>query len=146
MRLYTIGFTQKTAEQFFALLAKNGVNVLVDIRLKPDSQLSGFAKGRDLPYFLKHLIKTDYRHMEQMCPTDELLNGYRDNKSWADYEVKFKNLLDERNLIAGLDRAWWQNNAACLLCSEHEPQHCHRHLVAEYMAAHWGDVEIIHLI
>ena len=46
--LYTIGFTQKTAEGFFALLKTNGVKVLVDIRLKPDSQLSGFAKGRDL--------------------------------------------------------------------------------------------------
>src|SRR5689334_11545015 len=116
MRLYTIGFTQKTAEQFFSLLANNGVKVLVDTRLKPDSQLSGFAKGRDLPYFLKHLIHCDYLSMPLMSPTDELLSGYRDNKSWADYEVKFNSLLNERNLIAQLDRAWWQTNSACLLC------------------------------
>lgn len=146
MRLYTIGFTQKTAEQFFGLLATSGVQVLVDTRLKPESQLSGFAKGRDLPYFLKNLIGCGYVAMPSMSPTDELLNGYRDNKSWGDYEVAFKKLLDERNLIAQLDRVWWQNNAACLLCSEHEPEHCHRRLVAEYMAAHWGDVEIVHLM
>jgi uncharacterized protein (DUF488 family) len=147
MRLYTIGFTQKTAEQFFMLLANNGVKVLVDTRLKPDSQLSGFAKGRDLPYFLENLIHCDYVSMPSMSPTDELLSGYRDNKkSWADYEVAFNKLLNERNLIAQLDRAWWQSNPACLLCSEHEPKHCHRRLVAEYMAAHWGDVEIVHLM
>jgi uncharacterized protein (DUF488 family) len=52
MQLYTIGFTQKSAEHFFTLLRTNQVQVLVDTRLKPDSQLSGFAKGRDLPYFL----------------------------------------------------------------------------------------------
>ncbi len=146
VRLYTIGFTQKTAEQFFGLLAKNGVQVLVDTRLKPDSQLSGFAKGRDLPFFLKHLVHADYMHMSSMSPTDALLNGYRDNKSWTDYEAAFKRLLDERSLISQLDRAWWAQNRACLLCSEHEPDHCHRRLVAEYMASHWGDIEIVHLM
>jgi uncharacterized protein (DUF488 family) len=145
MKLYTIGFTQKTAEQFFGLLANSKVQVLVDTRLKPDSQLSGFAKGRDLPYFLKNLIACDYLAMPSMSPTDELLSGYRDNKSWSTYEVAFNHLLEERNLIAQLDRAWWSSTRACLLCSEHEPDHCHRRLVAEYMAAHWGDVVINHL-
>jgi uncharacterized protein (DUF488 family) len=144
--LYTIGFTQKTAEEFFTLLQSNGVKVLVDIRLKPDSQLSGFAKGRDLPYFLRHLTGCDYLHQPLMCPTDELLNRYREDKSWANYEVDFNRLLNERNVIAHLDRAWWAANPACLLCSEHEPDHCHRRLVAEYMAAHWPEVRIIHLM
>jgi uncharacterized protein (DUF488 family) len=146
IRLYTIGFTQKSAEQFFGLLRDNGVKVLVDIRLKPDSQLSGFAKGRDLPYFLKHLIDCDYRYMPQMAPTDELLTRYRDDKSWSNYEVAFNQLLQERNLIVRLDREWWAAHPACLLCSEHEPDHCHRRLVAEYIAAHWPEVEIVHVM
>ena len=66
MQLYTIGFTQKTAEQFFSLLANSKVQVLVDTRLKPDSQLSGFAKGRDLPYFLKNLITCDYLNVSPL--------------------------------------------------------------------------------
>jgi uncharacterized protein (DUF488 family) len=143
--LYTIGFTQKTAEVFFTLLQTNGVKVLVDIRLKPDSQLSGFAKGRDLPYFLNRLIGCDYVHQPLMTPTDDLLNRYRDDKSWDNYEVDFKRLLNERNVIAHLDRAWLAANPACLLCSEHEPDHCHRRLVAEYMAARWPEVQIVHL-
>ena len=34
----------------------------------------------------------------------------------------------------------------CLLCSEHEPDHCHRRLVAEYLKSEWGDVQIEHLM
>ena len=33
----------------------------------------------------------------------------------------------------------------CLLCSEDKPHHCHRRLVAEYLRANWGDLEIRHL-
>ena len=43
MKLYTIGFTQKPAERFFGLLAEHGVEQVIDIRLKPNGQLSGFA-------------------------------------------------------------------------------------------------------
>lgn len=146
MNLYTIGFTQKSAETFFELLRSSGVDVLVDTRLKPDSQLSGFAKGRDLPYFLKRLIDCDYRHVAAMSPTDNLLSGYREDKSWDAYEKAFRQLLEERRLIDQLDRAWWAEHRACLLCSEHEPTHCHRRLVAEYLQRHWPEVNIIHLM
>jgi uncharacterized protein (DUF488 family) len=145
--LFTIGFTQKSAEEFFdGLLKPNGVTVLVDIRLKPESQLSGFAKKRDLPYLLRGLVGCDYRHIIEMAPTKEILNAYRQDKSWEKYEVAFNALLEERNLIQQLDRAWWAENRACLLCSEHEPDFCHRRLVAEYMAWHWPEVEIHHLM
>lgn len=145
IKLYTIGFTQKTAETFFGLLRENNVDVLVDTRLKPDSQLSGFAKSRDLAYFLKNLIQCDYQHMPLMSPTDELLTRYRDDKMWSNYETAFNQLLEQRNLIGQLDRQWWRDHSMCLLCSEHQPDHCHRRLVAEYIAAHWPEVEINHL-
>lgn len=146
MRLYTIGFTQKSAEQFFGLLRDNRVQVVVDIRLRPDSQLSGFAKQRDLPYFLQALIGCEYRHEGLMAPTAELLDQYRLDKSWANYEANFNALLHERDLISHLERAWWEQHAACLLCSEHEPDHCHRRLVAEYVVSHWPSLEIVHLM
>ncbi|WP_232346223.1 MULTISPECIES: DUF488 family protein [Cupriavidus] len=36
-------------------------------------------------------------------------------------------------------------NNSCLLCSEDRPHHCHRRLVAEYLAGKWSNVEIVHL-
>jgi uncharacterized protein (DUF488 family) len=144
--LYTIGFTQKSAEKFFDLLKDNHVKMLVDTRLKPDSQLSGFAKRQDLPYFLKNLVNCGYKYEPLMSPTEELLNQYREDKSWENYEIAFNRLLSERNLIVHLEKTWWAANPACLLCSEHEPDHCHRRLVAEYLQAHWPEVEVIHLM
>ena len=41
--LYTIGFTKKSAEQFFELLRTNNVKTLVDVRISNGSQLAGFA-------------------------------------------------------------------------------------------------------
>jgi len=144
--LFTIGFTQKSAEQFFELLKHNRVNVLIDTRLKPDSQLSGFAKGRDLPYFLKNLIECKYVHNALMSPTEDILSAYRNNKDWGAYEVAFNHLLNERNLIAHLEKVWFAEHRACLLCSEHEPDRCHRRLVAEYIQSFWGELEIWHLM
>lgn len=146
VEIYTIGFTKKTAETFFGLLQNSGMTVLLDTRLKPNSQLSGFARGNDLPYLLKRLSGCEYRHVPLMAPTEELLKQYRKEKLWANYERAFCKLLDERQLIAHLDRLWWGRQRVCLLCSEHEPDFCHRRLVAEYIARHWKEVTICHLV
>ena len=49
MEIYTIGFTQTTAEHFFGRLKAAGVQRLLDVRLNNSSQLAGFAKAKDLP-------------------------------------------------------------------------------------------------
>ena len=61
MEIYTIGFTQTTAEHFFGRLKAAGVKRLLDVRLNNSSQLAGFAKARDLPYFLHELAGASYR-------------------------------------------------------------------------------------
>ena len=146
MRLYTIGFTQKTAEEFFSLLKANRVQRLADIRLRPEGQLAGFAKKADLPYFLSHLADgCQYVHLPQLAPTKEILDGYHADHNWPVYMARFEALLDQRGLPAGLHREEFQNQVTCLLCSEPTPEKCHRRLVAERIAALWADVEIIHL-
>lgn len=62
MEIYTIGFTQTTAERFFERLAGAGVERLLDVRLNNTSQLAGFAKARDLPYFARKLVGAAYEH------------------------------------------------------------------------------------
>ena len=61
MDLYTIGFTQKTAEQFFNLVKINNIKKVIDTRLNNVSQLSGFAKKNDLKYFLSELCCCEYK-------------------------------------------------------------------------------------
>jgi uncharacterized protein (DUF488 family) len=62
MEVYTIGFTKKTAEEFFGALRRREIKRLIDVRLKNNSQLAGFAKQTDLAFFLKELCQTEYIH------------------------------------------------------------------------------------
>lgn len=54
MNIYTIGFTKKSAEQFFKILINNKVSKVYDVRLNNSNQLAGFSKGRDLEFFIKY--------------------------------------------------------------------------------------------
>jgi uncharacterized protein (DUF488 family) len=145
MRLYTIGFTQKSAERFFALLADHGVEQVIDIRLKPGGQLSGFAKQDDLAWFLDRLNGAGYVHLPQLAPSGEIRDAYRQDHNWERYVPRFEVLMDTRGIPDTLDRDLFTKRVSCLLCSESTPVHCHRRLVAERLARSWPDVEIVHL-
>lgn len=51
--LYTIGFTKKSAKKFFNSLIENNVKKIIDTRINNESQLAGFAKHKDLEFFLE---------------------------------------------------------------------------------------------
>jgi len=146
MILYTIGFTQKSAQEFFGLLKENQVECLVDIRLKPSGQLSGFAKQDDLPYFLHELAGgCSYLYLPLLAPTKDILEDYRSDGDWPAYEKRFENLMNERGIPDVIDRDIFETKRCCLLCSEATPEKCHRRLVAERLVSHWGNVQIVHL-
>jgi uncharacterized protein (DUF488 family) len=146
MKIYTIGFTQKSAETFFECLRQNGIQKLIDIRVNPRGQLSGFARQEDLPYFLRRLAEgCAYVHMAELAPTKGILKEYRASGDWPRYVARFEALMEERNIPAALRPDEFQNEVCCLLCSEATPEQCHRRLVAERLAAHWPAVTIIHL-
>jgi len=143
MNLYTIGFTKKTAEQFFKLLKKNGVKKLMDIRLNNKSQLAGFAKTPDLEYFLK-ISGIDYEYLPEFAPDKELLDEYKKKKiKWEDYEIRYSKLLKKRDSATKMKNLDF--NSSCLLCSEAEPDKCHRRLFAEFVRDNLQGVNIIHI-
>lgn len=146
MRLYTIGFTKKSAERFFTLLRDNGIKRLVDIRLHPGGQLAGFTKQGDFPYFLRHLADCDYHHFPLLAPSDDILSDYRKDHDWGRYVARFEALMDAREIPSSLDRLFFAEKACCLLCSEATPEQCHRRLIAERIARAWSGTEIVHIL
>lgn len=131
---YTIGTTKKTARSFFELLKENKVSKIIDIRLRNNSQLAGFAKGKDLSYFAGQILNAEYVHEKRMSPTKELLDGYKKaNLSWAQYEIEFHNIMNTRKI----EKIFTPESLhqACFLCSEEQADHCHRRLVVEYLAS-----------
>lgn len=144
MKLSTIGFTKSTAEHFFSRIRSSGARRVVDVRLANVSQLAGFAKRDDLRYFLAAICNVDYVHLPELAPTRELLDAYKQRGgSWAVYQRAFLALMAKRRIEDTVPRALIDRS--CLLCSEATPHHCHRRLVAEYLRAKWGDLEIDHL-
>jgi uncharacterized protein (DUF488 family) len=144
IKIFTIGFTKKTAEEFFTLLIRTGVKRVIDIRLNNTSQLAGFTKKDDLGYFLKAIGRMDYLHRPDLAPTQQIMDAFKKgNGSWEDYERDFQALLRARRVESDVSPELLDE--ACLLCSEEKPVHCHRRLVAEYLRSKWGNVEIIHL-
>jgi len=145
MNIYTIGFTKKTAKQFFALLTKNGIKKVVDIRLNNKSQLAGFAKGADLKYFLE-LHGIEYEHNIMLAPTDELRKKYNDKKvkmSFEEYTTEFTKIMQQRGCIEKLQNE--DLDKVCYLCSEEKPDKCHRRLVVYGIKGSNKDIQIIHL-
>ncbi len=144
MKLATIGFTKKPASRFFKLLRGSGAKRLVDVRLHNVSQLAGFAKRDDLEYFVRELCGMDYVHVPELAPTKDILDAFKKRRGdWATYEDQFRGLMQERRIEETVAREIISDG--CLLCSEHEPHHCHRRLVAEYLNEHWGGIEVVHL-
>jgi uncharacterized protein (DUF488 family) len=144
LTLFTIGFTKKSAEQFFTLLQQAGVARVLDTRLHNRSQLAGFAKQEDLQYFLRALGGIDYHHLLELAPTEEMLTAFKKEKGpWSEYQARFLALLRARRVENTVPRELIDRG--CLLCSEDSPEHCHRRLVAEYLAEQWRNVEIVHL-
>ena len=112
----------------------------MDVRLNNSSQLAGFTKMADLCYFLKTIDGIDYVHLPELAPTQAMLDAYKKQKGdWGAYERQFLDLMASRQIENRVPREII--DGGCLLCSEDKPHHCHRRLVAEYLAERWRDVE-----
>ena len=145
IHLYTIGFTKKPAAYFFEKLRNTGIKRIIDIRLNNVSQLAGFAKKEDLKYFLQEICQIDYLHLSELAPTQDILDAYKKNKGdWKIYEKQFLELMEKRHIENKISKEVINNG--CLLCSEDEPDYCHRRLVAEYLQKRWGNMKIDHLM
>lgn len=144
IELFTIGFTKKSAEQFFDTLLQSGIKRVIDTRLNNVSQLAGFTKRADLEYFLQKIGNIDYIHRLDLAPTKDILDNYKKNSGdWETYEKQFLELMKERQIEQTISPEIL--NGSCLLCSEPTPHYCHRRLVAEYLNNQWGNIKICHL-
>jgi uncharacterized protein (DUF488 family) len=145
MKVFTIGFTKKTAREFFERLRRPGLARLVDVRLNNVSQLAGFSKRDDLHFFCEAILSVGYLHLPELAPSQSMLDDFKKNHgNWHAYEEKFLSLIAARKIENTLDRE--VIDGACLLCSEATPENCHRRLVAEYLQSKWGNLEIEHFL
>lgn len=145
INLFSIGFTQKTAEEFFGLLKDNNIDCLIDIRLNPNGQLSRFAFEKDLPYFLDKLAKgCKYVHRVDLAPQNDLLKEVRTkgsamSKNYKLFEIEFNKYLEEKSKIKNFVDQFKDFKNVALLCSEHTTEKCHRRLVSDMLLKYFSN-------
>ncbi len=141
--LYTIGFAQKKAEEFFTILKKNNIRTLIDIRQSNTNIYAGFTIRDNLRYFLKEICDIEYVENKLFAPTKEIRDQYHRDDDWQGYQEGYLDLLESRKAITSVSADLI--NSAVLLCSEPVADHCHRRLAAEYISKHSRNVRVFHL-
>lgn len=145
IKLFNIGFTQKTAKEFFGIIKANKIDCLVDVRLNPNGQLSRFAFEKDLPFFLSELANgCKYKHRVDLAPTKELLKEVRDksrpmSKDYRLFEAAYRRQLETKSKIYNFVEEFGIYENVVLLCSEPTNEKCHRRVLSEMLIEKFGN-------
>ncbi len=140
LKIFTIGFSGKSPNAFMDVLRAVHVRAVWDVRLWRTSTHVPFYNGDNLSATLGAF----YQYHPEFAPTAKILAGYKNGRiTWADYEQMYRELLVTRRPTDGINPDTL--NRICLLCTEKSVLQCHRRLAAEYIAAQFQDIEIIHL-
>lgn len=142
--IFTLGHSNRTIDEFLALLARNQIKVVADVRAFPGSRHNPQYKSAALKKRLRR-AGISYRHFPDLGgrrkPARNSKNtGWR-NKSfqgYADYmrTQAFKEAL--RSLIGLAEK-----KRVAIVCAEAVPWRCHRNLISDALTARKLRVEHI---
>ena len=141
-RVYTIGHSSHTSEQFVELLRRHGIRRIVDVRSAPYSKYTPqFNKG-ELENALRAAgVEYDYRGRELGGkPAEDTLHTLGGS---PDYEKIASQPEFRRGLRSVIER--FADGDTALMCSEGDPMACHREkLLAAALRAE--GVDVLHIL
>ncbi len=142
MDIYTVGYEGLTLEEFFQLLRRARVQIVVDVRDVPLSRKRGFSKTA-----LAAALDTAgmrYLHVRSLGCPKPIRDQYRANRDWKAYTVAFMDHLRKHTVAVTELSAVCKGSAAALLCYEADAGFCHRTYVARAAAAISGG-SVLHI-
>lgn len=138
-RIYTVGHSNSSIEEFYELLRLANINCIIDVRSMPASSYSPHFNKVPLSLFLKshNVVYLHFGEEFGARRSDSIING----------QVNFEKAVNTENfqkgykrLLNGLTQGW---NIA-LMCSEANPLACHRFsMVSRYLYDNGIDVQHI---
>lgn len=128
--LFTTGYSGLEREDLLCKLRNAGVNVLIDVRDRPQSRKKGFSRKSLEEYLDDNGIQ--YFHLGNLGVPSENRKKLRDGQSTLkQYFRAFRSYLaKQKEAMAELYELVAKNDC-CLFCLESNPQECHRSVVAE---------------
>ena len=128
MKVYTIGHSNRSMEDFLKLLKKYNIECIIDVRRFPTSKFEDYKKERLEKTLYEHGIK--YFHFAA-------LGGFRGGYEKWMLSNEWKDAYEELKKIA-------MKCKLAILCAEKLPFRCHRRYIAKALAKDGWDV--VHII
>ncbi len=128
--VWTIGYSNRSAEEFLRILKENGIETLVDVRRFPTSRVAHFKREEMERWLPEHGVKYVW--------LGEELGGYRR----GGYERYMETQSFKEGLYKLLKLA--ERKRVCIMCKERNPKHCHRRFIAAQLERLC--VKVIHII
>jgi len=145
-RLFTVGHSDRSIDDFLALLGEFGVRTLIDIRAYPTSNRfphfseAALRRTMNTAGLEYHWAGRQLGGMRKPSRIDShpALNS-ESFRGYAEYmETEgFQKSIDELNRQAFI-------SPTALMCAEKQPTMCHRSLLSDYLV--WRNIEVIHII
>ena len=130
--LFTIGYEGITIEQYLNILIKNNVCVLCDVRNNPLSRKLGFSKS-NLSKYLDN-IGIEYVHIPELGISSGKRNNLNSDEDYQNLFVNYETSLSNRlKYLDSIRQLLVSKGRIALACFEHDPAHCHRHIIRNYL-------------
>ena len=127
--IYTIGYEERTLEEFIEQLKLFNISTLVDIRENPFSRKKGFSKNALAQSLEENGI--EYIHLKELGSPKPLRDKLRqDGDEGYFFKEYYKYVQSQKPTVQKLHQLV-SERIVCLMCYERLPEHCHRHVVAE---------------
>jgi len=133
-RCYSIGYGNRSFDEFLRILLDNGITDLVDIRRYPQSTFEDFNRKSLETVLPKNGIR--YVHCENVGGMRD--SAYIEYMNTDEFRSGFEKLM---NFIANVNEA---GGRIVLMCAEKSPKGCHRHYLSNKLEE--NSIEVIHLV
>lgn len=144
--IYTIGYEEKSIEEYINQLIMEDVRILVDVRKNPVSRKYGFSK-KTLQKAIEE-VGIEYRHLPGLgIPGEKRMNLHNIEDYNRLFDLYEKEVLgSRRDLLEMIYQLVLENDRIGLACFERSSEYCHRTRVARAIVKHFSlDLPIINL-
>ncbi|MFL6568373.1 MAG: DUF488 family protein [Chthoniobacterales bacterium] len=142
-RIWTIGHSTRSIEEFIALLEENGIKLLADVRLLPGSKRYPHFNADALEHSLgERGIR--YEHFRELGGRRKARADSR-NTAWRNESFRgYADYMEKEEFRRGIERLESFGIPTALMCAEAVWWRCHRALVSDYLKAR--GVDVIHIL
>ena len=146
MRMWTIGHSTRTIDEFISLLEENAIKLLADVRAWPGS--------KRYPQFNKDALKESlnahgirYEHFPELGGKRKSKPDSR-NTAWRNASFRgYADYMETEQFQKGIERLLdvaAEASPTAIMCAEAVWWRCHRSLIADYLKAR--GVKVLHVL